>query len=105
VIDFSIISTLISARKIIRTKTRTATVADLRNNFRRVFSWLADGQVMMITRRGCTFAPLTPSSAPTKPFKMPDFATQRKKIWGDRPPLTMDQVRDMRQFELEGEEG
>jgi len=84
---------------------KTATVADLRNNFRKVSSWLAHGQTVTITRRGRVFAQLAPPPAPTKPFKMPDFRAQAKRIWGDRPPLTMEQVREMREFELEGQEG
>ena len=84
---------------------KTATVADLRNNFRRISSWIEHGQTVSITRRGCAFAELVPKPAAKKPFKMPDFLAQAKKIWGDRPPLTMEQVREMRAFELEGEEG
>lgn len=91
-IDFSIIM-------------KTATVADLRNNFRRVSSWLAHGQTVMITRRGHVCAHLSPPPAPVKPFKMPDFRAQAKKIWGDRPPLTEEQVREMKEFELKGQEG
>jgi len=83
---------------------KTATVADLRNNFRRISSWIEHGQTVSITRRGRAFAHLTPSPAPAKPFKMPDFLAQAKKIWGDRPPLTMEQVREMREFELKGDD-
>lgn len=84
---------------------KTATVADLRNNFRRISSWIEHGQTVSITRRGRAFAELVPKSVAKKPFKMPDFRAQAKKIWGDRPPLTMEQVREMREFELEGQEG
>lgn len=87
------------------TTVRTASVADLRNNFRRVSSWIEHGHTVSITRRGRAFAELIPKPAAKKPFKMPDFDAQRKKIWGDRPPLTAEQVREMRAFELESEEG
>lgn len=90
-IDFSIIM-------------KTATVADLRNNFRRISSWIEHGQTVSITRHGCAFAELVPKPALKKPFKMPDFEAQRKKIWGDRPPFTMEQVREMREFELKGDD-
>lgn len=36
---------------------------------------------------------------------MPDFEVQRKKIWRNRPSLTEEQVREMKEFELEGQEG
>lgn len=89
-IDFSIIM-------------KTATVADLRNNFRRISSWIEHGQTVSITRHGHAFAELVPKSTAEKPFKMPDFEAQRKKIWGDRPTFTAEQVREMREFELKGE--
>ncbi|MBX9743267.1 MAG: hypothetical protein K2W99_07015 [Chthoniobacterales bacterium] len=82
----------------------TATVADLRNNFRRVSAWIENGQPVNITRHGVIFAQLTPPPATKKkPFKMPDFAAQRKKIWGNRRPFTMKEVEEMRAWEL-GEE-
>jgi len=90
---------------IMKTLNKTATVADLRNNFRKVSSWLANGQTVIITRRGRDFAELIPKITAKKTFKMPDFCAQAKKIWGDRPPLTMEQVREMKEFELEGQEG
>ena len=86
-------------------KNATATVADLRNNFRRVSAWIDNGQTVTITRRGRAFADLTPRPVAKKPFKMPDFLAQAQKIWGNRPPLTAEQVREMKEFELEGQEG
>ena len=86
---------------------KTATVADLRNEFRRISAWIENGQTVNITRHGSPFAQLMPMpmSKETKPFKMPDFDAQRKKIWGDHPPFTAEQVREMKEFELEGQEG
>lgn len=85
---------------------KTATVADLRNSFRHISAWIDDGQTVNITRYGRAFAQLSPiASHPKKPFKMPDFAAQAKKIWGDHRVLTAKEVREMREFELEGEEG
>ncbi|MBX9742761.1 MAG: hypothetical protein K2W99_04400 [Chthoniobacterales bacterium] len=84
---------------------KTATVADLRNQFRRISSWIEQGEIVSITRRGNIFAELVPPPKPKKVFKMPDFLAQAKKIWGDRPPLTQAQVREMKEWELEGQEG
>ncbi len=40
---------------------RTATVADLRNNFATVSKWIYDGAEVTITKRGLPFATLAPS--------------------------------------------
>lgn len=42
---------------------RSATVADLRNNFATVSRWLRDGRTVLITKRGRPFANLTPVRA------------------------------------------
>lgn len=39
---------------------RTATVADLRNNFAAVSKWIHDGELVVITKRGRAFATLSP---------------------------------------------
>lgn len=97
-IDFSIMTTA-------AIHTHTASVADLRNNFRQIAAWIDNGQTVIITRRGRDFAELAPKAVAKKPFKMPDFAAQRKKIWGNRRPFTDAEVREMKEFELEGQEG
>lgn len=84
---------------------KKATVTELHRNFRQISSWIEHGQTVMITPRGHVCAHLSPPPAPVKPFKMPDFRAQAKKIWGDRPQLTEEQVREMKEFELEGQEG
>lgn len=82
----------------------TATVADLRNKFRRVSAWIDNGQTVNITRHGVIFAQLTPPPvAKKKPFKMPDFRAQTKKYWGNHRVLSMKEVEEMRAWEL-GEE-
>jgi antitoxin (DNA-binding transcriptional repressor) of toxin-antitoxin stability system len=79
---------------------RTATVADLRNNFRRISAWLDNGEQVEITKRGRRYAFIQACKPPTaKKFKMPDFAARRKAIWGDRPPLTDEQVQAIRDWE------
>lgn len=40
---------------------KTATVADLRNNFAELSSWLHDGESVTITKRGRAFATLAPA--------------------------------------------
>ncbi len=80
---------------------KTATVADLRNNFRRVSSWIEHGETVQIIKRGRPFAQLTslaqvsaPRSAPK-----PDIMAQLKEVWGDRV-FSMEEVRAMRDAEL-----
>lgn len=64
---------------------KTATVADLRNNFRRVSSWIEHGETVQIIKRGRAFAQLiaTPPSTSRQVPKV-DFMAQLKEIWGDR---------------------
>lgn len=83
----------------------TATVADLRNNFRRVSAWIDDGQPVEITRHGRLFARLVPAVEPVKKKVVwPDFEARRKEIWGDRVFSTKE-VAEMEAYELEGQEG
>jgi prevent-host-death family protein len=84
---------------------KTATVADLRNNFRRVSAWIEDGKPVEITRHGRLFARLVPASShKPKKFAWPDFAAQRKQIWGKRT-FSAKEIAEMEAFEREGEEG
>jgi prevent-host-death family protein len=84
---------------------KTATVADLRNHFPKVVAWLEQGEDVEILRRGKPVACLVPPRC-ARPAKVPkiDFAKQNKEIWGDRV-FSMQEVEEMRAFELEGEEG
>jgi hypothetical protein len=80
---------------------KTATVADLRNNFRRVSAWLENGESVEIIKRGRRFARLTPAAAaPTKPVKI-DFAGKLRAVWGHKV-FTVAEVRAMREAELGG---
>jgi antitoxin (DNA-binding transcriptional repressor) of toxin-antitoxin stability system len=84
---------------------KTATVADLRNNFRRVSAWIANGEEVEIRRRGKPFAKLSALVAkPTALRPKIDFAAQRRAIWGRRQ-FSAKEVAAMRAAELEGEEG
>ena len=80
---------------------KTATVADLRNNFRRVSAWLENGESVEIIKRGRLFARLTPAAAaPRKPVKI-DFAGQLRAVWGHQV-FTVAEVQAMREAELGG---
>jgi antitoxin (DNA-binding transcriptional repressor) of toxin-antitoxin stability system len=85
---------------------KTATVRDLRNNFAMIEAWLRDGVEVCIEKRGEPLAMLTAmklSRSSTK-VKNPVFAARQKAIWGDRV-LSEQEVKEMREYELEGEEG
>lgn len=80
---------------------KTATVADLRNNFRRVSAWLENGESVEIIKRGRRFARLTPAAtAPVKLVKV-DFAGQLRAVWGQKV-FTVAEVQAMRDAELGG---
>jgi len=85
---------------------KTATVRDLRNNFAMLEAWLRDGVDVCIEKRGEPVAMLTAMKRKrnfTK-VKNPDFEARRKAIWGDRV-FSEQEVKEMREYELEGEEG
>lgn len=78
---------------------KTATVADLRNNFRRVSAWLENGESVEILKRGRRFARLVPTAtAPGKAIKV-DFAAQLRAVWG-RKVFSESETRTMRDAEL-----
>jgi len=83
---------------------KSVPTADLRNHFRRVSSWLDNGEAVEILKRGKPYATLLPVAMPTE-AKSPkiDFAAQRKAIWKGRR-FTSQEVAEMRTAELEGEE-
>jgi antitoxin (DNA-binding transcriptional repressor) of toxin-antitoxin stability system len=82
----------------------TATTADLRNHFRRVSSWLDNGESVEILKRGKPYATLLPiaKAAPARPPRV-DFRAQRDAIWKGRR-FSADEVAEMRAAELEDEE-
>ncbi len=84
---------------------KTANVADLRSNFRKIASWIAEGDSVAIKMRGKLFATLIPACGEEGP-PMPkiDFAAQLKKIWADKV-FTDEEIRRMKEAELEGQEG
>ncbi len=84
---------------------KTATVADLRNEFRRVAAWLAHGEEVEIRRRGKPFARLSPiaRAAPGRGKKI-DFTAQLRATWGERV-FSSREFRLMRDYERDGEDG
>lgn len=83
---------------------KTATVADLRNHFRRVSAWIENGEAVEIVKRGRPFARLVPSmDVKSKPVKV-DWAAQAREIWRGRV-FSAAEVAAMDEFEHEGEEG
>jgi antitoxin (DNA-binding transcriptional repressor) of toxin-antitoxin stability system len=85
---------------------KTATLRDLRNNFSKLESWLAEGETIEICRRGQAIAVLAQPSALKmgKRPPLPDFAAMRKEIWGDRF-FSEEEIARINAYELEGQEG
>ena len=84
---------------------KTATVADLRNRFRKVASWIEHGDTVRIIKRGRPFAQLSAiPAAESVTAPKPDIMAQLREVWGERV-FSMEEVRAMREAELEGEEG
>jgi antitoxin (DNA-binding transcriptional repressor) of toxin-antitoxin stability system len=63
---------------------KQATVADLRNNFRRVSAWIENGEPVEIIRRGRPFARLVPAVRAEESAVKADFAAQLGRTWGKR---------------------
>lgn len=84
---------------------KTASVRDLRNNFARVSTWIAEGESVEITKDGKPFACLVPAAQanPKKLVKV-DYMKQLKQTWGTRV-FTDEEVARMRADELEGDLG
>lgn len=80
-------------------KPKTATVADLRNHFRRVSAWLENGESVEILKRGRRFARLVPAAAPPRRPGKVDFAGQLRAVWGRRV-FSDPEIRAMRDAEL-----
>jgi antitoxin (DNA-binding transcriptional repressor) of toxin-antitoxin stability system len=83
---------------------RTATVADLRNHFRRVSAWLENGETVEILKRGQVIAQLVPVRRKLRRADKPDIMARLDQQWGDRS-FSLAEVQAMRSAELEAEEG
>jgi antitoxin (DNA-binding transcriptional repressor) of toxin-antitoxin stability system len=84
---------------------KTATVADLRNHFRRVSAWIENGEAVQIFKRGRAFARLVPVEKQTPArFDAAKHLRRLNETWGDRV-FSAAEVKAMRAAELEGDEG
>ena len=83
---------------------RTASVADLRNNFRRVSAWLENGETVEIVKRGQVIAQLVPVGRKPRGAAKPNIMARLEQQWGDRT-FSLAEVQAMRSAELEGDEG
>jgi len=65
---------------------KTATIRQVRHDFRTVLSWVSDAEEVTVLNRTRPVARICPPRAPATPakFKMPDFAARAKAIFGDR---------------------
>ena len=64
---------------------KTANVRQLRHAFGDVMEWVADGQQVKIVKKGKVIALLSPPPRSNlKKFKLPDFESRRKRIFGNR---------------------
>jgi antitoxin (DNA-binding transcriptional repressor) of toxin-antitoxin stability system len=63
---------------------KTANVRQLRHAFGDVMDWVADGQQVKIVKKGKVIALLSPPPAKPREFKLPDFESRRKRIFGNR---------------------
>ena len=84
---------------------KTVTVRDLRNNFSKVESWLGEGEEIRIEKRGKPIGYLSATPRTNeKPGGKVDYMARLHEIWGGRV-FSEEEVREMREYELEGEEG
>jgi antitoxin (DNA-binding transcriptional repressor) of toxin-antitoxin stability system len=65
---------------------------ELRNTAQ-LISWLEAGQVVELRKRNRVIAHIVPESPRREDVKLPDFATRRKRIFGDRViPIVDDMI-------------
>ena len=64
---------------------KTATIREVRHNFRAVLAWVAQGEEVTVLNRTRPVARICPPRPQTQAkFKMPDFAARAKAIFGDK---------------------
>lgn len=76
---------------------KTATVADLRNNFARISRWIEAGEEVEITKRGRKFARLGPVSSRVGEEKVewPDYMARLQRIFPNGSgPTTAEEIVD-----------
>jgi antitoxin (DNA-binding transcriptional repressor) of toxin-antitoxin stability system len=62
---------------------KTVTVRDLRNHFAKISAWLDQGEEIIITKRGHSFARILPLR-PNKPPGKTEFRDRLRTIYGDK---------------------
>ncbi len=78
---------------------KTATLRDLRYDFKKIEAWLKSGEDIEITRHSKPIACIIPPKKPKKKkWVLPDFEARAKRIFGDRY-FTAEEVEEMRAFE------
>lgn len=75
---------------------KTATVADLRNDFSRVARWIADGEAVRITKRGRHFATLAPAEKKKAIVPWPDMDARLVRPAGGVSSEVIDYLRGER---------
>lgn len=64
---------------------KTATIQEVRHDFKAVLAWVAQGEEVTVLNRTRPVARICPPRAqPPARVKMPDFAARAKAIFGDR---------------------
>jgi antitoxin (DNA-binding transcriptional repressor) of toxin-antitoxin stability system len=63
---------------------KTATVADLRNHFARIYAWMRNGEEVEIIYRGRRIGRVVPEVAQAGSGAKADFGARMKSIWGNR---------------------
>ena len=64
---------------------KTATVADLRNNFATLSRWVHGGESIIITKRGIPFATVSPVKHRKLPLKSVNRLERLKKLFPSGP--------------------
>jgi antitoxin (DNA-binding transcriptional repressor) of toxin-antitoxin stability system len=77
---------------------KTATLRDLRYDFKKIENWLKAGEDIEITRHSKPIARLSPPKKTKKKLVHPDYEARAKRIFGDRV-FTEAEVEEMRAFE------
>ncbi|MEI6233445.1 MAG: hypothetical protein WCT04_10360 [Planctomycetota bacterium] len=78
---------------------KTATLRDLRYDFKKIEAWLKSGEDVEITRHAKPIAQLSPPKvAKKKKLVHPDYTARAKAIFGDRY-LSAEEVEEMRAAE------
>jgi prevent-host-death family protein len=64
---------------------KTATVADLRNNFAAISRWVHSGESIVITKRGIPFATVSPAKRRKKTSAAVDRMARLRRLFAEGP--------------------